>query len=100
MAMIQRSDILIDDYWCSLSKLVSKKITDIIGYPASESGEYFFQIIKIIFEDGTDLWVGAEHDCAYLESYGKDFPNLDSDVLKTLRDPDEVDEEDEEDLSR
>ena len=59
----------------SLSKLVGKRIVDIVGNPTTPFNENkpVFEIYFIIFEDGTRVWVEAEHDTAYLPTDNLNF---------------------------
>jgi len=73
-----------DDY--SLSKLVGKKIADIIGYPSDPfGGAPLFKIWQIVFEDGTTVCVEGEHDVAYIPATDG-LNNMDEDTLQGLID--------------
>jgi len=72
------------DYLVSLTKLVGDDIADVMGYVTYEFGDATFKLSQVVFKDGTTVWVGGEHDCAYLE-YGKDAPkNLGTETLEAL----------------
>lgn len=51
----------------SLNKLSGKKIKDIYGNIALPFGDPLFTISFIVLEDGTKLWVGGEHDVAFID---------------------------------
>ena len=78
-----QKDFLVDDsdYRLSLSKLAGKKIADIVGYASSPFGGAIFLISYIVFDDGTKINVGGEHDTPYLEEDGN-LPNLNEDTLQ------------------
>jgi len=79
------------DYLFSLSKFVGKKIVDIAGYPSDPfDGVPLFNISRIIFEDGTEVFVESEHDVAYLPPDDK-LSNMDEETLQKF-----IDEEEEE----
>lgn len=53
--------------WISLSKLSDKKVVDLLGSVSKEFGDPMFDVAAVLFEDGTRLYFGAEHDTAWLE---------------------------------
>lgn len=88
--VISAKDIKADnqpgDYLLSVKKLAGKEIKDIVGYLAYEFGFASFKICQIVFEDGTELGVGGEHDMPYIEMPYPDSspPNFDEDTLERL----------------
>ena len=55
-------------HWLSLSKLVDKKIVDIVGYISTYGSGASFKLSKIIFEDGTFVFIEGEHDYPYVST--------------------------------
>jgi hypothetical protein len=52
----------------SLAKLAGKKIVDVKGTFADPfGGAELFLIHTVVLEDGSELFVGGEHDCPYIE---------------------------------
>lgn len=78
------------DYLLSVKKLAGKEIKDIVGYLGYEFGAAAFKICQIVFEDGTELGVGGEHDFPYIESPYPDSspPNFDEETLERLYEED------------
>lgn len=73
-----------NDWEISLSKLVGKKIVDVIGYPADPfGGTPLFKIRRIVFEDETTVTVEGEHDVPYIPAKD-DLQNMDEDTLEGL----------------
>lgn len=56
------------DYLVSLSKLIGKKVVDVVGYPSNEFGDdtLVFKIDGLILEGGSVIGVEGEHDFPYL----------------------------------
>jgi hypothetical protein len=72
------------DWRLSLSKLVGKKVVDVIGYPSDPFGAGpIFKVSQIVFEDGTTVYVEGEHDVAYIPSDEK-LKNMDEETLERL----------------
>lgn len=73
------------DYEVSLSKLVGKKVVDLIGYPSSEFGKDVpvFKVTEVIFEDGTSDRLEGEHDIPYIPTGGSK-PILTEEMLNAL----------------
>lgn len=65
-----------------LAKLVGKEIANISGYITTEFGDPTFQLSRIIFTDGTFLWVEGEHDLPYVVDGDC---KLDSDLMTEIR---------------
>jgi hypothetical protein len=73
-----------DKDFFSLSKYTGKKIADVIGYPSDPFGGVpVFNLVKIVFDDGTGLLFGGEHDVAYLPSDEK-IRNMDEETLQSF----------------
>ncbi len=74
------------DFELSLSKLMGKEVTDVLGYVDNEFGDdpedLVFNITNIQFKDGSTADVGGEHDLPYLESYDKDFEQKMFEILE------------------
>lgn len=51
-----------DDFLLSLAKITSKKIKDVVGYITTEYGEPQFEVMHIVFDDDTKVWLHGEHD--------------------------------------
>lgn len=62
----------------SLSAFVGKQVVDVRGYLSNVSSDPAFKLTAIVFDDGTVLDVGGEHDFPYIED---DLPGLDIDML-------------------
>lgn len=92
-----KADNVRGDYLLSLAKLTGKSIKDVHGYLSREFGFASFKVCDIVFEDGTELGVGGEHDFPYIENPYPDSspPNLDEDTLERLYI--EINDEDESD---
>lgn len=76
-------------YELSLSKLVGKKIVDIVGYATDPfGGTPLFKINKIVFDDGTYVRLEGEHDVPYIPANDK-LNNMDEETLQSLIDADE-----------
>jgi hypothetical protein len=82
------------DYLLSVKKLAGKEIKDIVGYLGYEFGFASFKLCQIVFEDGTELGVGGEHDFPYIEQPYPDSspPNFDEETLERLYNEDNEDE--------
>jgi len=77
------------DYLFSLSKFVGKKIKDIQGFPSDPfGGTPLFNIARIVFDDGTEIFVEGEHDCAYIPADDK-LPNMSEESLQEFIDEEE-----------
>lgn len=72
------------DYLLSYNKVSGKKIKDLTGFISNEFGDPVFEIVNILFEDGTNESVGGEHDIAYI--YSDDKIN---ELLEELSDDDD-----------
>lgn len=80
-----------DKDYISLVKLTGLKIVDIWGSVNVEYGNAF-EIHRVIFENGKQLFTGGEHDCAWLE----DLDNgeiMSDEQLEALAEEEENDEE-------
>lgn len=86
--MISAKDIQVPDgkYPAdSLSKLIGKPIADVIGSVTDAGyGTYVFKISKVIFKDGTFLYVEGEHDFPYLVESNTLQPNFDDETLERI----------------
>ena len=71
-------------YEISIVKLIGKPISDIVGYLTNEFGDATFQMCRVVFEDGTDLWCEGEHDLPYLTNSSTKQPNFDDETLKAI----------------
>jgi hypothetical protein len=70
------------DWLFSLSKLVGKKVVDVVGYPSDPFGDTpLFKIVEIIFEDETAVSVEGEHDVPYLPA-DDELNNMDEQTLQ------------------
>lgn len=81
----------------SLAKLTGRHIKDIQGYISKEYDEPVFNISRIVLGNGKHLWVGGEHDMAFIEDDDESL-NLDEDTLEELyrqENPEEYEDEDE-----
>lgn len=56
-----------------LSDVKGSKVVEVKGTVSHEFGDPVFQLFSIVFEDGSEVYVGGEHDHPYVES---DLPNL------------------------
>ncbi len=76
--------------YIDLSKLVGKKITGVLGHLTDEFGQPNFQLDRIVFEDGTHLYVEGEHDFPYVTNGGTKDSLPEEEVLEDLmkQDPD------------
>ena len=64
--MVNYKDIQVENsIYISLSAWMGP-IKDVQGYISREFGDPVFKLIRIIFEDGTQIDVEGEHDCPYL----------------------------------
>ena len=54
------------DWEKSLTRVVGKRIVDVVGYVSDEFGDPTFKITGILLEDGTILAVEGEHDFPYI----------------------------------
>lgn len=84
--------------WLSLASIVGKKIIDLEGHVSHKFGvdTPVFDISAVVFEDGTTMRLQGEHDIAYLPA--DDEPGVTKRELLLLTDPDDMDEEDEDEL--
>lgn len=57
----------------SLNKILDKHVTDLRGYITQEFGEPMFEVIEVVFEDGSVVGLGGEHDIVYLENYNEEL---------------------------
>lgn len=66
----------------SLSTYIGKKIVDVYGSPSAPFGDDapVFVLDYLVFEDGTEVYIEAEHDTAYLPATGE-IPNIDEETL-------------------
>lgn len=83
---MDKKDFLYGDDDCefSLSKLVGKKIVDVIGYPTNPFGAMpIFNVSHIIFDDGTRISLEGGHDTSYIPA-NDEFDNMDEDTLERL----------------
>ena len=88
MSKTDKKQYLTKDGDFSLSKLVGKKVVDILGYPSDPfGGTPLFKINQIVFDDGSTVWVEGEHDTAYL-SADDEMKNMDEDTLQGFIDED------------
>ena len=68
-----------------LTKLTGVKVAAIEGYISREFDDPVFQPYRIIFEDGTQVFVEGEHDHPYISVPRTDPPaNLDDETLVKL----------------
>jgi hypothetical protein len=88
---IKREDVTTDGR-ISLVKLTGKPIKDIVGRISNEWGSTFFQVFKVVFEDGSILFMEGEHDCPYLPATNQQ-PNMDEETLESLREKEGEDDE-------
>jgi hypothetical protein len=82
------------DYLLSLSSIVGKPVKDLYGHISNGFGTPVFDVSRVVFEDGTEIYLEGEHDIAYISANEK-VPGLNEEYLETLFDPD--DEDDDED---
>src|SRR5687768_3819539 len=73
--MISLSDVQIEDYRFSLSKLVGSNIKDIEFMISNEFGFPVIQLLSIDFEDGSSFSCEGEHDIAYVTKNCMATPN-------------------------
>jgi hypothetical protein len=74
------------DWLFSLSKLVGKKVIDVVGYPSDPFGDApLFKIVEIVFEDKTTISVEGEHDVPYLPA-DNEVNNMDEQTLQGFSD--------------
>lgn len=58
--------------YLSLSKLVDKPIKDVVGFVTTHGGsDPYFNVSRVLFEDGTDAFLQGYHDTVILEDYGR-----------------------------
>jgi|688.fasta_scaffold1988309_1 hypothetical protein len=50
-----------------LSQLAGKRVKDLRGYISCEFGEPTFKVWTVVYDDGTEDWLGGEHDFPYVE---------------------------------
>lgn len=62
------------DYHVSIEKWLGVGVKDILIYFSTELGEVTAKLSKIVFDDGTMLYVEGEHDFPYLADAGKSTP--------------------------
>lgn len=70
---IEQATVMLNNAsYLSLSKMMGKKVTDIVGYVSPQYGDDpSFILCRVMFEDGSQAAVEGEHDCPYLtEGYG------------------------------
>lgn len=65
----------------SLSALVGKRIADIHMSVDTTSGDFNMRVDCVVFDDGTELRGGAEHDFPFLVGTQ---PNFDSETFESL----------------
>lgn len=67
------SDPKLHDHENGLSAILGKKIIEVAGYPTAEFGRdtLVFKVTRIIFDDGSVVYVEGEHDMPYLPSNEK-----------------------------
>lgn len=85
---IKLTDVLSDgsNFEISLSKLVGKKVKDVLGYVSGiGNNPLCFTLTNILLEDGSEIGVDALRDFPYLSTYAK-YPqsNLDEETLEDL----------------
>lgn len=68
----------------SLNKLLNSRIKDVEGRISNEFGAPHFEISRIILEDGSVIFIGGEHDIAYLETIGNVVAGLEPEQLEAL----------------
>ena len=89
--MIKRSELRVETevkhlQQIDLSKLVGKAIKSVVCDSTQEFGlDATLQIVAIIFDDDSFMWVEGEHDFPYLVSDGPDDqPNCHQETLNEL----------------
>lgn len=76
------------EYRIDLLKLIGKPVKAIVGYTSTQFGpDASFQLLELVFEDGTKLGIEGEHDFPYVVEYGREQqPNFDQETLNSLND--------------
>lgn len=72
-------------YELSLKELTGQKIEDVYFYVTEEFGFPVLKITRIIFTDGTSVYVEGEHDCPYI-SHTDEVPGLSYDNIANVYD--------------
>lgn len=87
--MKEKSELMYDETYLSLSKLMVSKIKDIVGflYDPFDNENVIFKLSKVIFENGKSVFIQGEHDIAYIPPDDR-IPELSEAVFEKYKEED------------